>query len=50
MRARSCPVIKSNAVSSPEVAFGDVGNSGCSRTLSGAGILEFANRAPMRVN
>ena len=42
--------INSSAVSSPELPFGGVKNSGYGRELSGAGIQEFINRKLIRVN
>ncbi|MDB5732776.1 MAG: aldehyde dehydrogenase [Variovorax sp.] len=42
--------INSSAVSSPEMPFGGVKNSGYGRELSGAGIQEFVNKKLIRVN
>ena len=42
--------INSGAVSSPELPFGGVKNSGYGRELSGAGIQEFINKKLIRVN
>jgi len=42
--------INSGAVSSPELPFGGLNNSGHGRELSGAGIQEFVNKKLIRVN
>ena len=42
--------VNSAALSSPELPFGGVKNSGYGRELSSAGILEFVNRKLIRVN
>ena len=42
--------VNSSAVSSPELPFGGVKNSGYGRELSGAGIQEFVNKKLIRVN
>lgn len=42
--------VNSGAVSSPELPFGGVKNSGYGRELSGAGIQEFVNKKLIRVN
>jgi succinate-semialdehyde dehydrogenase / glutarate-semialdehyde dehydrogenase len=42
--------VNSSAVSSPELPFGGVKNSGYGRELSGAGIQEFVNKKLIRVS
>ena len=42
--------VNSAAMSSPELPFGGVKNSGYGRELSGAGIQEFVNKKLIRVN
>ena len=42
--------INSGAVTSPELPFGGVKNSGYGRELSGAGIQEFVNKKLIRIN